>query len=194
MSRWVDEMAGLVEPYLTYEVRRLSEITENEISLEDGVSFRSRKIARTFRNCTHVVAFAATIGGEIEDRIEDLTKRNRLSDMYVLDAMGSVAVEDMVDQFQENVSERLKPEGWAVTLRFSPGYCDWNIREQPTLFRVFNHESIPIRLTESCLMQPRKSVSGLFGIKTYTGTESLWDENPCRHCGKRDCIARRHEA
>ncbi len=194
MSRWEEEMSALVEPWLSYEVVRLVEVTETEIILEDDIGFRSRKIARTLKGCSHAVVFAATIGSEIEKRLEVLQQENRLSDLYVLDAMGSVAVEDVVDRFQQSMSERLRPGGRDVTLRFSPGYCDWNIREQASLFRVFGGKALPISLTENCLMQPRKSVSGLFGIRTFTGTERVWDENPCRHCSKLDCIARRHEA
>ena len=194
MSRWGAEMTELVEPWLSYEVLRLVETSETEITLEGDISFRSRKIARTLKGCSHAVVFAATIGPDIETRLAELQDENRFSDLYVLDAVGSVAVEDVVDQFQKSMSERLRSDRRDVTLRFSPGYCDWNIREQASLFRVFKGKTMPISLTANCLMQPRKSVSGLFGIRTFTGTERVWDENPCRNCSKRDCIARRHEA
>jgi hypothetical protein len=43
-------------------------------------------------------------------------------------------------------------------------------------------------LTDSYLMLPRKSVSGIIGIGCGAGVK---DYNPCRTCDKRGCPGRR---
>jgi len=78
MSRWGAEMTELVEPWLSYEVLRLVETSETEITLEGDISFRSRKIARTLKGCSHAVVFAATIGPDIETRLAELVAANVL--------------------------------------------------------------------------------------------------------------------
>ncbi|MCP4146820.1 MAG: hypothetical protein GY757_03625, partial [bacterium] len=61
--------------------------------------------------------------------------------------------------------DRLKERGdWAPSLRvlnYSPGYCGWHISGQRKLFDWLNPEAIGIRLNESYLMSPLKSISGV---------------------------------
>jgi cobalamin-dependent methionine synthase I len=81
-------------------------------------------------------------------------------------------------------------QGKGVTLRFSPGYCDWPISEQKKVFELVQADMIGVSLNESFLMNPRKSVSGLFGI-TEEPSQTVSGYNPCVHCNKRDCFSRR---
>ena len=112
---------------------------------------------------------------------------NDLSEAYILDAMGSVAVEDLVDKFQLTIKNEYERVGKTVTLRFSPAYCDWPLTEQKKLFSLFDPGDIPVQLLDSCLMQPVKSISGVFGIVPHGS--ALY--NPCRYCDDRACKARR---
>jgi hypothetical protein len=48
-----------------------------------------------------------------------------------------------------------------VFLRYSPGYCGWDITGQRQLFQALRPEEIGITLRESCLMEPLKSISGV---------------------------------
>jgi hypothetical protein len=52
------------------------------------------------------------------------------------------------------------PDG-TVFLRYSPGYCGWDITGQRQLFQALRPEEIGITLRESCLMEPLKSISGV---------------------------------
>ncbi len=80
--------------------------------------------------------------------------------------------------------------GACVTLRYSPGYCDWDVAQQRKLFKIFELDDIGVRLTEECLMIPQKSVSGIIGVGW--GDRRLIAMSPCRHCEKKgDCKHRR---
>ena len=117
-------------------------------------------------------------------------KQKRLSDAYIDDAIGSAAVEATVEDFQNKVDKAVKEKNERTTLRFSPGYCDWKINEQKKVFSVLKNDLIDVALSESYLMAPRKTVSGVFGI----GSSDLADKdetNPCRLCGMKTCVARR---
>jgi len=195
LDKWGDRMSDLIDSSLTYVVREIENVEGREIHVKGlDEPLISAKIGRTVADCSHLVFFIGTIGTEIDRRVHHLNEDGKISDLYVLDAMGSVAVEDLVDQFQGRMERQLKAEGKSVTLRFSPGYCDWPIDEQEKLFRLFGNRHLPVRLTETFLMQPRKSVSGLFGIRPVDDGSSIFDHNPCMECPKTNCIARRREA
>lgn len=195
LDRWEGQFEDFMDASLVSVVRPVLAIDGREIHV-DGLDepLLSRKIARTVADCSHLVFFVGTIGEALDLRVHRLNEEGRFSDLYVLDAMGSIAVENLVDQFQERVERDRKAKGQSVTLRFSPGYCDWSIEEQRKLFRVFGNRSLPVGLTDACLMEPRKSVSGLFGIRPVDDGGSIFDHNPCRECSKKTCIARRREA
>ncbi len=147
------------------------------------------KLARALEPAKRAVFFVATLGAEVDREIAKCTKENRYSDGYILDAMGSVGVESVVDHFHRYMEDKFNAEGQSVTLRFSPGYCDFPLKEQEKLFGIFDAERIGVELTDSYLMVPGKSVSGVFGVTD--GVRTLPPFNPCTQCPKKSCIARR---
>ncbi|UCE26659.1 MAG: hypothetical protein JSW52_09965, partial [Candidatus Coatesbacteria bacterium] len=54
---------------------------------------------------------------------------------------------------------KLSPE--SGVLRYSPGYCGWDISGQKKLFEYLKPNDVGITLRESYLMEPLKSVSGV---------------------------------
>jgi hypothetical protein len=136
------------------------------------------------------VFFTATLGPAIDLEIRRLTQNNCLSDAFIIDTMGSVAVEQLVERFYQLMRSYFINQGKGVTLRFSPGYCDWPLQEQRKVFRLVKGDLIGVQLTDSCLMTPQKSVSGIFGI-TKDVESGQKPYNPCSICGKLDCSARR---
>jgi hypothetical protein len=180
----------LLLPRLHYQIEKIENIGKRSVSIHGGITFMSQKLSSALDGSDEIVCFVATIGTIIEEEINGLIAQNRLSEAYVLDAMGSVAVEDMVEQFHQCRRAPFFSEDKSVTLRFSPGYCDWPVTEQKKLFSLFDSEPPGIELLDSCLMQPRKSVSGVFGL-VHCSSSFFQPYNPCRHCKKTDCLARR---
>ncbi|MBN2514906.1 MAG: hypothetical protein JXC33_02610 [Deltaproteobacteria bacterium] len=143
------------------------------------------------KHCKDAVCFIATIGDGVEKEIARLTEEERLFDAYILESMGSMAVENMVDAFFKDMETKYNAQDKGITLRFSPGYCDWSVKEQKKLFRLIDATRIDVTLTDSCLMHPRKSISGIFGIHPFDGDNPVFQYNPCSDCMKKDCTARR---
>jgi hypothetical protein len=187
-SKRLDE---LLIPQLHYQIEKIDNIGKESVSINGDTTFRSRKLTRALKDSDEIVCFVATVGSTIEDEIDRLMAQRRLSEAYVLDTMGSVAVENMVEQFHQCEEPLFLPENRSVTLRFSPGYCDWPVTDQKKLFGLFDSEVTGVELLDSCLMQPRKSISGVFGLYHSLTSHSSVPYNPCRHCKKMDCIARR---
>ena len=187
---WKNRMLNIVEPKLTYQVKKVSKISKGRVSLEEDCHFKSPKLSKTLSSSREIVCFLATVGPRIEKEISKLFKKNHLADAYVLDAMGSAAVENMVEQFQSGISEKFNKKGKTTTIRFSPGYCDWPVTEQKKLFKLIDFQEVDVELNDSCLMTPSKSISGVFGIQS-DDEKGKKPYNPCWDCNKMDCSERR---
>ena len=177
----------LIKPRLHYRIVKPSVMDNHVVQLDETVEFTSVKLAKTLKNAEKIVCFVGTIGTGVENEINRLLGKQKLADAYILDAMASVAVENMIDRFQDLMENRFSAEDRTVTLRFSPGYCDWPVTQQKKLFNIFESRQLKVELLDSCLMKPRKSISGVFGITSQKCTSY----NPCRDCPIRNCDSRR---
>ena len=119
--------------------------------------------------------FVATAGQEFEAFQHRLTQEGDMVRVYLANEIGSIIAEKTADRMEDLLQEQLTPKGLYRTNRYSPGYCGWKVNEQPILFELFRPKdsaqncNVPptpcdIHLTDSCLMIPIKSVSGVIGI------------------------------
>jgi hypothetical protein len=82
-----------------------------------------------------------------------------------------------------------QPCGFAPTLPYSPGYCGMALTQQRTLFSLFGDYDVGVTLTDSCLMRPLKSVSGLIGLGPAERVAAFG--SPCDRCELYSCAMRR---
>jgi hypothetical protein len=149
--------------------------------------FESRKLKSILTPCRKAIVFLTTLGEDIDHLIKEKMKK-KPSYGYVLDAVASVAVESGTQRLLDRIEHDFDGET-ETTLRYSPGYCDWALREQKKLFRILPSDRIGVSLTESFLMSPRKSISGIAGICRKESL--LFSGNACLNCAKMDCSCRR---
>jgi len=184
-------LGKLLSPRLDYRKLTIDAAENGTLRLKGGIEFNSRKLSKAMSRCVEAVCFIATIGDGIENEINRLTDQNRLSDAFINDTMGSLLVEGLVNQFHQEMQSRYRQEGRSTSLRFSPGYCDWSIEEQKKLFDLFDEDLLDVELSDTCLMSPRKSISGVFGISSNACSRWVSTYNPCRDCSKKNCSERR---
>ena len=180
----------LIKPRVLYTERKIMSAGDGALVLENNVAIRSRKLSRVCGRCDRAAIFVATIGRGIDSLIRKLTDQKRVAEAYIVDAIGSTAAEQTVDAFQRKYNAVKTARGEGTTLRFSPGYCDWRVEEQKKLFNLVDNSLVGVELSESYLMNPRKSVSGIFGIGRRDEIGHT-PANPCVMCGMHKCIARR---
>ena len=184
----------LIDPSLYHQNLGVDSVKKGAVHLEEGPEFKSPKLSKTLKGCESIVCYIATLGDDIEDEIKRLLNEKCLAEAYILDAMASVAVDNMVTTFHQRMKNKYEEQSKQVTLCFSPGYCDWPIKEQKKLFSMFDSNELDVELTDSCFMQPRKSISGVFGITTFNSNQSTHSYNPCLEFNRRDCSERRNSA
>jgi len=130
-----------------------------------------------------------TIGSRLEEMVRRLAEDRLMLQASVLDAIGSAAVERVLDFVQDRITEVACAHGLCTSRRFSPGHCDWEISQQKVLFQAMNNNSADVHLSEGCLMLPQKSISGIIGIGPRSNNIDSY--NPCTTCNKQDCPGRK---
>lgn len=149
-----------------------------------------RIISRQLRGSEAFAFFVATAGAEFEDYQMRLKDDDDMVRTFIADAFGSVMAERTADLMEQDLQNEISSRGWLHTNRFSPGYCGWHVSEQQRLFRLFGIERpCGVSLTESSLMLPIKSVSGVIGI----GPKVRKLEYSCGLCDYKDCYKRRRK-
>jgi len=152
-----------------------------------NVFFKTDRIVQSqLNNIEKVAIFVSTIGSEIENWIKELNEKGEILLSYLIDITASEAVENVADLLHDHLKEKMKNQGLNVTNRYSPGYCNWSVSEQHKLFSLLPENFCGIKLTDSALMIPIKSISGIIGI----GKNAKWKEYMCDKCGVKDCTYR----
>lgn len=107
--------------------------------------------------------YVATLGEPVSERIRGLFAEHDLALGWTLDSVASSAADRFGELLATRFRDALVGRG-AVdprVLPYSPGYCGWPTRGQGSLFEEINPACIGVRLTDSFLMLPVKSVSGV---------------------------------
>jgi hypothetical protein len=144
--------------------------------------------SNVFDGLERVAYCVCTIGPELEKEVTRFSGEDELLRAVVLDAVGSVAAEAVAEYMDRAIQEMAAAEGLRTSCRASPGYGDWDVREQRAMFELVPAGRIGVRLSESGMMIPRKSVS--FAIHIDENPARLRSENSCRNCDRKDCTYR----
>lgn len=166
IARKMAVLAGsLIEPRGWLRRARVVAVDpEGLVWLEDGIEFRSRSLARLLRGAAEAVLFVLTIGEALEQRADLLVRQEHLVEGLLLDTAGWVAVDGLVREVRQRLAADARRQGLRLTGRMAPGFGEWSLEQQRALFAAFGDGTLSVRLTEACVMLPRKSVSGLYGL------------------------------
>ncbi len=147
-----------------------------------------------FPRAERLALFAVTAGEAVTTRIGELFQAGEYPLGAVLDATASEGAERAAGVVQERWEAAMGAAGGELrALRYSPGYCGWNVSGQRALFRALQPEAVGITLSESCLMRPIKSVSGVL-IAGPAAIHRFANDYPfCARCREWSCRARLKE-
>jgi Vitamin B12 dependent methionine synthase, activation domain len=157
----------------------LSGLMINGISLGIG-----KTVFGKIKKSTAFAVFVCTAGKAVSERSRILMGEGDLLRGYIFDLLGSVAVESAMDLIQKELQLKVSAQKMKITNRYSPGYCGWDLSEQKNLFRLIPERFCGIELTDSCFMQPIKSVSGIIGI----GKSVKFNRYTCNLCEMEKCL------
>ncbi len=156
----------------------------------DGGCFHtvSRNLGKNLKDCENVLVFAATLGTGADQLIQKYS-RLQMSRAVVMQAAAAAMLEDYCDRICQEQKEDYEARGLYLRPRFSPGYGDFPLENQKHLLDGLEAgKRIGIKLTDSLLMMPSKSVTAVMGISKRPYHCQV---KGCEVCEKTDCIYRR---
>lgn len=162
-------------------------VSQGEVLLENGLLQCGKQVAAYLKDSAFAALFVCTAGMIFTRLTREHTRNDEQLEAYLTDALGSLAVENAMDRIQNLLEEKCQARGWNITNRYSPGYCNWPLTDQRALFSMIGENPTGVSLSDSCLMSPIKSVSGIIGL----GPESKKRPYGCAICQNKTCIYRR---
>ena len=118
-----------------------------------------------FDRAVKVGLAVCTIGPRLEQECAACFERNDLLRGMILDAIGSEAVTQVCRQAERALADRARALDLWPSKWYAPGFRGWDVEEQRFVFSRVAASQIGVRLTDSCMMVPRKS--GTFRVNFY---------------------------
>lgn len=184
-AREINQLMELAQqhgrPKAAYAVSYVQARNGDSIQIDDVV-FSSRALGRNLQNVERVFPLLATCGNEMDEIFiaqDDMLKN------FCWDGIKAQLLEAASNFVFDLVSKRYR---LGTTSAMWPGSGDadvWPIEQQKELFQLLGDaaERIGIVLTDSCLMVPNKSVSGILFPAEH-------DFRTCELCHRSDCPSR----
>lgn len=126
----------------------------------------------------------STAGKSISDMATDFCHHENPILGYIFDILGTLITEASCEQMKNHMRNIYCQNGENLSNIYSPGYCEWDFTDQELLFSHFPKNICGIQLTESLLMIPVKSISGIIGI----GKNIICRKSICHQCSSKKCL------
>ena len=168
-----------------YESYEIEEIDGDTFKLKNGTVLKSKVLSELFCNSFELVFYIVTLYGyeEVDEAEESMFHK------LFLDHWGTAYIECADSWVTKMIALNLEKGGIYATHSFSPGQSDIPLEMQTPIFELLKPEEIGVSLNDRYMMHPKKTVSGIIGLKLQK------DENrirPCDICEIRDTCPNVH--
>jgi hypothetical protein len=182
VQRLAEQAALIAKPKALFKEAFIEKRANGTVTI-DGVTFSSQVLEANLSGVDRVFAYVATCGHELDSLKEQY---DDLFMLYCLDRVKSMALQVARQYLRAFITERY---GLGKLNSMNPGSGDasiWPIEQQKPLFTLIGEVDarIGVQLTETCLMEPNKTVSGIF----YPAEV---DFSTCELCHRQNCPNRR---
>jgi len=167
-----------------YQIIDVKSVDQRGICLEQG-AIKSPMLARLVGGCGGEKSIAVSIATAGEEWREGFSSGGSSWLDLLVDALGSELAELAAELVEDKYKTDAQSRGLQVSVRMSPGYCDWGLEGQELIFKALDAREIGVSLTPHFIMTPAKTVSGAAVL-----AENLPFDAPCPFCSK-DCPHRR---
>lgn len=180
LAQMIEDGLKITNPKALYGLSIIEAREEARVEI-DGVWFTSRILVHNLEEASRVFPFVVTCGTELEawsEYFEDPLER------YWAEAIKEAVLRSAMGAYYAHLENTFRPDHIST---MSPGSLEnWPISEQLPLFQLLGDtdEKIGVHLTDSLLMHPTKSVSGM----AFERGESF---TSCELCPRLDCPNRR---
>lgn len=147
------------------------------LTLGDRVTLPGGMARNMLQDCGRAALLVCTLGTGFDAWMRTEQARD-MTGAVMLDALGSAWVEAGCDAAERELAARF--EGMYLTDRFSPGYGDLPLSVQPEILEATDAaRRLGVQITESCLINPQKTVTAVIGIADRPQPARV---RGCAHC------------
>lgn len=180
MQRLINTATPLIEPKAAFKLCFIEKKLKDAV-IVDGMRLKSKVLRKNLDPVERLFPYVVTIGPRLEEasrKISDMLEK------YYLDVIGNVALTAVRKYLRKHLSTKF---ALGKISFMSPGSLpDWPLEAQDQLFQLLAdvEDAIGVYLTQSLLMIPTKSVSGI-----YFQTEVSFLS--CQLCQRGNCPGRK---
>ncbi|SMB86745.1 Vitamin B12 dependent methionine synthase activation region [Desulfonispora thiosulfatigenes DSM 11270] len=161
----IRKLEKLIQPHIFWQELKINSINEDKVNLalnQEKWTIESVYLSLGLKNCTHVTLLALTIGEGLPNYSQECLKKGLFYEASIADILGSHAVEMLADKFGNYLAQNYLSKGLYPSLRFSPGYGDFELDNQAKISASLNTKD-SIKVTDNYLLEPVKSITALIG-------------------------------
>lgn len=179
----INELVPAARLRYLYRMVDAERVSPRQVKFDGAVFNPGGIICSYLDGMTGACVFVATAGREFDARLRELSAQGDIVADFIADSIGTVLAELAVSRLEAELGLDAH-----LSLPYSPGYCGWDIHEQQNFFQLFPPEPCGIKLSESSLMTPEKSISGFFAM----GENLVRQPYHCEICQNKKCYKRRN--
>ncbi len=164
----IRSLLSLVEPVIYWTTGSLT-IEGNKLTLQgkNGPVFKSAYLTAGLKEAKSATLTAITIGKNLPNHSSLCMEKGKFYEGVLADIFGSEAIEFLADTFFNDLANKFKPQKLYPTLRYSPGYGDWPLKDQEQIIGFLKTQPTVVS-NENFMLEPVKSITALAG----------WSEKP----------------
>lgn len=187
VQEMIDTISKICKPSYCYVIKEDIKIGRVNIQVEEVTFTIGKVIVEYMEKAQSIALFIVTAGREFENWLEELHQQGDVWLIFLADAIGSEIAEATARAVSLDLEQVAGEKQQYISNSYSPGYCGWGVKEQQKLFSFFPPEPCGVRLTESSLMLPIKSVSGIIAL----GEQMEKKAYGCDICMMKTCYKKR---
>ena len=180
----------LVEPRGIWQMYDYDAATQTVLA-NPPFTMEGKLIGKHLAKAQKVIVLSASVGDAIEEHVTKYFADGRYAYSVILDAAATAAVEQVADAMEKAIEPKVAKEGYTMRWRFSPGYGDWPLDQQPEMVRLAESEKIGVHLSDASMLVPRKSITAIIGLVPQQKEKEAHTPNGCAACDKFDCPSRK---
>ncbi|MEK6973350.1 MAG: hypothetical protein AABW72_04905 [archaeon] len=153
----INKSKALINPKAIVKEFKITRKGKDSVEIGKKLKIKSSNVAFLLKDCETVTFFACTLSSDFQEKSENLLVS------IVVDAIGSVAVEKLAERVNKVIFEKAKKKGFKITQRYSCGFADWSLDDQPKILKMLDASKIGLKVNKANILIPRKSITAIIG-------------------------------
>lgn len=189
----IEQAYSLIETKGIYDFVKVKQIRidSGELILTNGLSLNvNNRMLDSLEEIDYIIFGIVTIGHRLEDKVSEYFNSKDAPRALALDAAGTVSVRYLRSYISDLIYKKAGEKRLYSTKYFSPGEEGWAIDQQKNIFQIIPADKIGVKMTDSYMMVPQKSLSFVAGIGMNPKIATR-KEHSCKTCKAINCQFRK---